>query len=163
MSDGGGFRSLETMLLFSFLPSHSAWPTNASHRAVTAPSTLRHWYPQPPNQMQCNRTACPILSTWLSSKPRLPVPKTFTLPCWTVPTRSQARRLQPQLALGAVSEVLGAGAGRMKCSLRQNRWLLFLIYLSCQGNVVETSRGQQRLTGAQTRPCLCCHPLCSLT
>ncbi|XP_075843437.1 mediator of RNA polymerase II transcription subunit 29 isoform X2 [Microtus pennsylvanicus] len=117
----------------------------------------------PPSQMQCNRTACPILSTWLSSKPRLPVPKTFTLPCWTVPTRSQARRLQPQLALGAVSEVLGAGAGRMKCSLRQNRWLLFLIYLSCQGNVVETSRGQQRLIGAQTRPCLCCHPLCSLT
>lgn len=55
--------------------------------------------------MQCSQTACPTRSTWLSSKPRLPVPKTFTLPCWTVPTKSLARLLHPQLALGAASEV----------------------------------------------------------
>lgn len=89
--------------------SACAWPTSAFHRAVTAPSTLQHWYPQPQSQMQCSQTACPTRSTWLSSKPRLPVPKTFTLPCWTVPTRSLARLPHPRLALEAASEGLVEG------------------------------------------------------
>lgn len=135
-------------------------------RAVTAPSTLQHWYPQPQSQMPCSQTACPTRSTWLSSKPRFPVPKTFTLPCWTVPTRSLARLLHLQLALGAASEVLVVGERqRMKYSLRQSRWFLLLIYSWCHSNVAETSRGQQKLGGSTgLHPCLCClHPLCSLT
>ncbi|XP_023364009.1 mediator of RNA polymerase II transcription subunit 29 isoform X2 [Otolemur garnettii] len=72
--------------------------------------------PRPPSQTQCNLTACPTRSTWQSSKPRLPVPRTFTPPCWTVLTRSRARHLHHLLALGAPSEVVGqeVGAGPKK-------------------------------------------------
>lgn len=98
-------------MLHPCLPVHSAWHMSAFHRAVTAPSTLQPWCPQPPSQMPCSLTACPTRSTWPSSKPRLPVPKTFTRPCWTVPTRSQARRLHHLLALGALSEVAWQGVG----------------------------------------------------
>ncbi|KAL2763232.1 mediator of RNA polymerase II transcription subunit 29 isoform 2, partial [Daubentonia madagascariensis] len=65
----------------------------------------------PPSQTRYNLTACPTRSTWRSSKPRLPVPRTFTLPCWTVLTRSRARRLHRPLAPGAPSEVVGQAVG----------------------------------------------------
>lgn len=104
---------------FCQLGPAGALPTNNFHKTVIMPSTLQHWYPQPQSQMQCSQTACPTRSTWLSSKPRFPVPKTFTLPCWTVPTRSLARLLHHQLALGAASEVLVGKKQRMKYGLRQ--------------------------------------------
>ncbi|XP_075393764.1 mediator of RNA polymerase II transcription subunit 29 isoform X2 [Tenrec ecaudatus] len=63
-----------------------------------------------PSQTPCSPTACPTLSTWPSSKRRSPVPRTFTPPCWTVPTKSRARRRRHLLALGAPSE-LGRGQG----------------------------------------------------
>ncbi|XP_070627113.1 mediator of RNA polymerase II transcription subunit 29 isoform X2 [Bos indicus] len=88
-----------------------AWHMSVCHRAVTVPSTLQHWCPQPPNLMPSSLTACPTHSTWQSSKPRLPVPRTFTLPCWTAPTRSQARRLHHLQALEAPCELAGLGVG----------------------------------------------------
>ncbi|XP_064149710.1 mediator of RNA polymerase II transcription subunit 29 isoform X1 [Loxodonta africana] len=89
-----------------------AWHMSACPRAATVPSTLRRWCPQPPSQTQYSRTACPTLSTWPSSKPRLPVPRTFTLPCWTAPTRSRARRQHHPQAPGAPSELeVGEWAG----------------------------------------------------
>ena len=93
------------------LPVHSAWHMSVCHRAATVPSTLRHWCPQPPSLMPSSLTACPTRSTWRSSKPRLPVPRTFTLPCWTVPTRSQARRLHHLRALEAPCEPARLGVG----------------------------------------------------
>ncbi|XP_076988021.1 mediator of RNA polymerase II transcription subunit 29 isoform X2 [Tamandua tetradactyla] len=45
----------------------------------------------PPSPMRYSLIACLTHSTWQSSKPRLPVPRTFTPPYWTVPTRSRAR------------------------------------------------------------------------
>ncbi|XP_016791407.2 mediator of RNA polymerase II transcription subunit 29 isoform X2 [Pan paniscus] len=59
----------------------------------------------PPSPTQCSLTASPTHSTWRSSKPRFPVPRTFTPPCWTVPTRSRARHPHHLLALGAPCEV----------------------------------------------------------
>lgn len=94
------------------LPVHSAWPTSACPRVATVPSTLPLWCPRPPNRMQCSLTACPTRSTWQSSKPRLPVPRTFTPLCWTAPTRLQARRLHHLLAPGAPCELAGLGVGR---------------------------------------------------
>ncbi|XP_073741492.1 mediator of RNA polymerase II transcription subunit 29 isoform X2 [Callorhinus ursinus] len=67
----------------------------------------------PPNRTPCSRTACPTHSTWRSSKPRLPVPRTFTLLSWTAPTRSRARRLHHLQALGAPCELAGLGVGRL--------------------------------------------------
>uniref|UniRef100_A0A2K6CVI7 Mediator of RNA polymerase II transcription subunit 29 n=1 Tax=Macaca nemestrina TaxID=9545 RepID=A0A2K6CVI7_MACNE len=54
----------------------------------------------PPSPTRCSLTASPTHSTWRSSKPRFPVPRTFTPPCWTVPTRSRARHPPHLLALG---------------------------------------------------------------
>lgn len=129
LGGGGCSRFLGVMLLFFCLPSHSAWPMSAFHRAVTAPNILQRWCPQLPSQMQCSQTACPTHSTWLSSKPRLPVPKTFTLPCWTVPTKSRARLPHPRVALEAAFEVLGEGwTERMNYIWpKAKQWLPFLI------------------------------------
>lgn len=94
------------------LPVHSAWHMSACPRVATAPSTLQLWCPRPPNQTQCSLTASPTRSTWQSSKPRLPVPRTFTPLCWTAPTRSRARRLHHLQALGAPCELAGLGVGQ---------------------------------------------------
>ncbi|XP_073651963.1 mediator of RNA polymerase II transcription subunit 29 isoform X2 [Tursiops truncatus] len=85
----------------------------------------------PPSLTPSSLTACPIRSTWRSSKPRLPVPRTFTLPCWTAPTRSQARRLHRLRARGAPCELAGLGAGLaveegMKSGLKAAVSLIFL-------------------------------------
>uniref|UniRef100_A0A9L0K4S4 Mediator of RNA polymerase II transcription subunit 29 n=1 Tax=Equus asinus TaxID=9793 RepID=A0A9L0K4S4_EQUAS len=66
----------------------------------------------PPSRTRCNLTACPTRSTWRSSKPRLPVPRTFTRLCWTAPTRSRARRRHHPRAPGAPCEPARLGGGR---------------------------------------------------
>nr|XP_045234370.1 mediator of RNA polymerase II transcription subunit 29 isoform X1 [Macaca fascicularis] len=102
---------LELCLVRSLLDM-GAWRMSACHRAVTVPSTLPRWCPQPPSPTRCSLTASPTHSTWRSSKPRFPVPRTFTPPCWTVPTRSRARHPPHLLALGAPCEVGGQGVGQ---------------------------------------------------
>lgn len=130
------------------LPAHSAWPMSACHRVATVPSTLRHWCPQPPSPTPSSLTACPIRNTWRSSKPRLPVPRTFTLPCWTAPTRSQARRLHRLRARGAPCELAGLGAGLavvegMKSGLKAAVSLTFLPACALRLAPAGGNRGQQ--------------------
>nr|BAE88632.1 unnamed protein product [Macaca fascicularis] len=88
----------------------SAW--RSSTHSVTSWSSACAWCPQPPSPTRCSLTASPTHSTWRSSKPRFPVPRTFTPPCWTVPTRSRARHPPHLLALGAPCEVGGQGVGQ---------------------------------------------------
>lgn len=125
---------------------------SACHRVATVPSTLRRWCLQPPSPMPCSLTACPTHSTWRSSKPRLPVPRTFTLLSWTAPTRSQARRLRHQQALGAPCELARLGMGQavgegdregMKSGLKAASSLTFLPTEHCgrsQQGAPEASR-----------------------
>ncbi|XP_072634364.1 mediator of RNA polymerase II transcription subunit 29 isoform X2 [Canis lupus baileyi] len=99
-------------------------------------------------------TACPTRSTWQSSKPRLPVPRTFTPLCWTVPTRSRARRRHHLQALGAPCELAGLGVGQapgegdregMKSDLKAACLRLFFPPEFCgpsQQGAAEASRGR---------------------
>ncbi|XP_068385148.1 mediator of RNA polymerase II transcription subunit 29 isoform X3 [Eschrichtius robustus] len=102
----------------------------------------------PPSLMPSSLTACPTRNTWRSSKPRLPVPRTFTLPCWTAPTRSQARRLHRLRALGAPCELAGLGVGLavgegMKSGLKAAVSLTFLPACALRLAPAGGSRGQQ--------------------
>lgn len=136
------------------LPVHSAWHMSACLRVATVPSIRQLWCPRPPNQMQYSLTACPTRSTWQSSKPRLPVPRTFTPLCWTVPTRSRARRRHHLQALGAPCELAGLGVGQapgegdregMKSDLKAACLRLFFPPEFCgpsQQGAAEASRGR---------------------
>uniref|UniRef100_A0A8B9N924 Mediator of RNA polymerase II transcription subunit 29 n=1 Tax=Accipiter nisus TaxID=211598 RepID=A0A8B9N924_9AVES len=73
---------------FVFPPS--AWPTSASRRASTAPSTPPPWCRQPPKVRGGRARPSPTPSTCPSSRPKSPVPRTSTTPCWRGPTRSLA-------------------------------------------------------------------------
>lgn len=143
-------------------PVHSAWHMSACPRVVTAPSILRRWCPRPPNRTRCSLTACPTRSTWQSSKPRLPVPRTFTLLCWTVPTRSRARRLHRLQALGAPCELAGLGAGQaegegdregMKNDLKARLSLTFLAARALWPEPAGGSRGWRGAWRASPRLC----------
>ncbi|XP_066204338.1 mediator of RNA polymerase II transcription subunit 29 isoform X2 [Saccopteryx leptura] len=92
----------------------------------------------PPSQTQYSLTAYPTLSTWRSSKPRSPVPRTFTPLYWTVPTRSRGRLLHHLQALGVPCKLVGLGVGqavgegweRMKSGLKASLCLDFSSCLS---------------------------------
>lgn len=149
------------------LPVHSAWHMSACHRVVTVPSTLQRWCLQPPSRTRCSLTACPTRSTWQSSKHRLPVPRTFTPLCWTVPTRSQARLLHHLLALEVPCELAGLGVGqavwegdreRMKSGLKA----VLSVSYSAVSTGAAASRGQQRSAGSEQGGVLLLPAACSL-
>uniref|UniRef100_A0A8V0Y004 Mediator of RNA polymerase II transcription subunit 29 n=1 Tax=Gallus gallus TaxID=9031 RepID=A0A8V0Y004_CHICK len=89
-------------------PFRSAWRTSASRRASTVQSTHLRWCQRPPRARGLPVRASPTPSTCPSSRHRSQAPRTSTMPCWRVPTRSPAS-CPPR---GGPDEAVGVGSGQ---------------------------------------------------